>query len=105
MGVGCAAQRHLHRVRPHRIVEAGARTAEHEVDLHVHQTRDEGQLRQLDHLVGIVGERWLGPDGGDPVPLHPDVARLDHVAGVDVEHTGGMENGHRRFGHDWSFRG
>ena len=93
-GVGCAAQRHLHRIGPHRIVEAGAGTAEHEVDLHVHQTRDERQLRQLDTSSASSAIDGVGSDGGDPVALHPHVARLDHVAGVDVEDAGRVENGH-----------
>ncbi len=54
-------------------------------------------------LVGVVGDRRVGADGGDPVALDADVAGIDHVAGVDVEHAGRVEHDHLRFGHGSPF--
>ena len=36
--------------------------AEDEVDLHVHQAGDEGEIGEFDDLVGVVGDRAVGTD-------------------------------------------
>ena len=51
LAVGDSPEPHLHRVHPDRVGQTGARPAEHEVDLHVHEARDEGEVGQVDHLV------------------------------------------------------
>ena len=98
-GVGGPSQRHLHRIDRDRVGEPGSGTAENEVDLHVHQARDQRELRQFDHLVGAIGDTLVGGHGGDPLALDAHVARLDHLAGVDIEDAASVQDGDSLFGH------
>ena len=97
-------QGHLGWIEPNRIVETGAGPAQHEIDLHVHEPRDERQLRKLYQLVGVARGAGVGAHLGDAVALDADITGVDDLAAVDVEHAPCVEDGHGRFGHLESFR-
>ena len=66
----------LHRrVVLHRAHQGAARPTHEEVQLHVHEPRQQGEVAELDDL-GVVGDA-LGRDVADALALHDHHARLD----------------------------
>ena len=72
--------------------------AHQQVDLHVHQTRQQDLLTEVDEvtLVGGADKTSLSrtPDADDPVVLDPQDAWPDDLAHVDVKKPGGLERQH-----------
>jgi hypothetical protein len=57
LAVGHGSQRHLHGVHAHGVRQSGIGSPEDEIDLHVHEPRDQRQVGQIDHPVGTGGGR------------------------------------------------
>ena len=90
------------------LIRVLARPTHEEVQLHVHEPRQQGEVAELDDL-GVVGDA-LGRDVADALALHDHHTRLDDRALVDVDHAVGLEHdrvvrrlrplsGHHRGGH------
>ena len=72
----------LHRVQRARVVGA----AEQQVDLHVHEPGEEGEVAEVEH--GRVGRDGARGDGDDVLRVDEQLARRHDLAGVDVEQSG-----------------
>ena len=92
LAVGHGPEAHLHGIQPDGVVQGRTLPAEDEVDLHVHEARHEGELGQVDHLVGPGGRRRVVRHGGDDVPLDDDARPLEHLAEVHIEDPLGAQD-------------
>jgi hypothetical protein len=91
-GVGHGAQGAHGRVVLHRVERAAVvGSAEEEVDLHVHQAREEREVTEVDDQ-RVIGDRRRR-DLGDAVAGDEEAAGGDQLARDDVEHAGTLQVG------------
>jgi hypothetical protein len=105
-GVGDGAKGAHRGVVLYRVQRAGmVGTAEQQIDLHVHETREEREVADVEH--DCVGGRRRRPDLDDAVCVDQQFAGLDDLARVDVEHAVAAQEdrrgGRAATGHERSF--